>query len=132
MHTCCVCLHKFEGEEPPILMLDEQGREMVLCPDCAPLVEAVAGTPDGEERSAAIEGLSAIDVKNTLVLEELMRLINREDAPPTLEEEELFSDNEEAPGVPPLITKSGADLSLWLGLGCLAAALILFIILKVV
>ncbi len=132
MHTCCVCLHKFEGEEPPILMMDEQGREMVLCPDCAPLVEAVAGTPDGEERNAAIEGLSAIDVKNTLVLEELARLINREDAPPSLEEEALLLDSEEPPSVPPLITKSGADLSLWLGLGCLAAALILFIILKVV
>lgn len=132
MHTCCVCLHKFEGEEPPILMMDEQGREMVLCPECAPFVEAVAGTPDGEERNAAIEALSAIDVKNTLVLEELMRLINREDAPPTLDEEALLDDGEEAPTVPPLITKSGADLSLWLGLGCLAAALILFIILKVV
>lgn len=132
MHTCCVCLHKFEGEEPPILTVDEQGRELVLCPDCAPLVEAVAGTPDGEERTAAIEGLSAIDVKNTLVLEELARLINREDAPPTLEEDALLLDNEAAPSVPPLITKSGADLSLWLGLGFLAAALILFIILKVV
>ncbi len=132
MHTCCVCLHKFEGEEPPILMPDEQGRELVLCPDCAPLVEAVAGTPDGEERSAAIKELSSIDVKNTLVLEELARLINREDAPPVLEEEALLSDREDAPSVPPLITKSDADLSLWLGLSCLAAALILFIILKVV
>ncbi len=132
MHTCCVCLHKFEGEEPPILMIDEQGREMVLCPDCTPLVEAVAGTPDGEERNAAIEAISKIDVKNTLVLEELARLIEREDAPPTLEEETLFDEAAEAPSVPPLITKSGADLSLWLGLGFLAAALILFVILKVV
>ncbi len=132
MHTCCVCLHKFEGEEPPILMPDEQGREMVLCPECAALVEAVAGTPDGEERDAAIRQLSALDVKNTLVLEELSRLIDREDAPPTLTEDELLLDTEGEPAVPPLITKSGADLSLWLGLGCLAAALVLFIILKVV
>ena len=130
--TCCMCLNKFEGEEPPILMMDRAGNPRVLCPDCTAIVDAIAGTPDSPEREDAITALRGMDIKNPDVAFELGRLIDRTDAP--LDEDGAWESEdalaEEEPPVPEVV--HGSNLSLYLGLGCIAAALILFLLLKLI
>lgn len=131
MSTCAVCLKEFSGDDAPILMMDPSGNPLVLCPECAALVEAIAGTPDTEERRAAVSALAEIDVENPLVATELSRLVTYEDAP--LSEEEGWEDEEalseeEIPVSEPL--KPASNLYLYLALGCLGAALILLLILR--
>ena len=130
--TCCVCLCKFEGEEPPILMMDHAGNPRVLCPHCAGLLDAIAGTPDSPERDEAVAALRAIDVKNPTVAFELAKLIDRTDAP--LDEEDAYESEEELEGeeIPVPVSVGGSNLSLYLGLGCLGIALILFVLLRFV
>lgn len=128
--TCCMCLNKFEGEEPPILMMDHAGNPRVLCPACTGIVDAIAGTPDSPERDAAIATLRGMDIKNPTVAFELAKLIDRTDAP--LDEADAWESEEELaeeePPVPEVV--NGSNLSLYLGLGCIAAALILFLLLR--
>lgn len=130
--TCCVCLNKFEGEEPPILMMDRQGNPRVLCPACTALVDAVAGTPDSPEREEAVAALRQMDIKNPAVAEELVMLIERTDAPLDpeggYESEDALAEAE----TPTPETVTGSNISLYLGLGCLGLALILFLLLKFV
>lgn len=129
--TCCVCLSYFEGEEPPILMMDREGEPLVLCPECAALMDAIAGMPDSPEREAAIAALREIDVKNPAVATELSHLIDRTDAP--LTEEEAYEDAEEVAEqeIPtPEVVHSASNLWLYLGIGCLAVVLILVLILR--
>lgn len=130
VHTCCMCLNKFEGEEPPILMMDHAGNPRVLCPECTALVDAIAGTPDSPTRDEAIAALREMDIKNPTVAIELVRLIERTDAP--LEESDAYeSEDELAEQEPPIpVAVNGSNLSLYLGLGCIGAALILFLLLK--
>lgn len=133
MSTCAVCLKDFPGEDAPILMIDPSGNPLVLCPECAALVEAIAGTPDTEERRAAVSALAEIDVENPLVANELSRLVTYEDAPLSVadawEDEEEMAE-EETP-VPETVTPA-SNLYLYLGLGCLGLALILFLILRLI
>ena len=133
MSTCCVCLKEFEGEDAPILLVHPSGTPLVLCPECTALVEAVAGTPDSPEREEALEALEALaemDIKNRLVATELCRLIEGEDAPEEAENgEEAEASEEGAPSVP---TRTASGLYFYLGCGCLAAALVLYIILRIV
>ena len=131
MSTCAVCLKDFPGEDAPILMMDPSGNPLVLCPECATLVEAIAGTPDSPDRRAAVSALAEIDVENALVATELSRLVNHEDAP--LSEEDGWEDEgelseEEAPV--PEMAKPASNLYLYLALGCLGVALILLLILR--
>ena len=141
--TCCMCLNKFEGEEPPILMMDRAGNPCVLCPDCTAIVDAIAGTPDSPDRAAAIEALGHMDVKNPAVANELVKLIERTDAPLDDEGEDAAAEDEaydedadlseddpldEMLPVPEAVNAS--NLSLYLGLGCLGVALILFLLLR--
>ena len=128
--TCCMCLNKFEGEEPPILMMDRAGNPRVLCPDCAAIVDAIAGTPDSPERDAAIEALRDIDVRNPAVAEELIKLVERTDAP--LDEADAYESEDELAEqeTPEPIAVHGSNVSLYLGLGCIGVALILFLILR--
>lgn len=130
--TCCVCLNHFEGEEPPILMMDRQGNPRVLCPACTALVDAVAGTPDSPEREEAVAALRQMDIKNPAVAFELAQLIDRTDAP--LDTESAYESEEELAEAetPEPETVMGSNVSLWLGLGCLGLALILFLLLKFV
>ena len=130
--TCCMCLNNFEGEEPPILMMDRAGNARVLCPDCAAIVDAIAGTPDSPERDEAIATLREMDIKNPAVAFELAKLIDRTDAP--LTEEDGYESAEELEGeeIPVPVAVGGSNLSLYLGLGCLAAALVLFLLLRFV
>ena len=130
--TCCVCLSKFEGEDAPILMMDPAGNPRVLCPHCADLLDAIAGTPDSPERDEAVAALRAIDVKNPTVAFELAKLIDRTDAP--LAEEDAYESEEELEGeeIPVPVPVGGSNLSLYLGLGCLGIALILFVLLRFV
>ncbi len=131
MSTCCVCLKSFEGENAPILMMDPSGSPLVLCPDCTEIVDAIAGTPDSPEREEAVARLAEIDVENPIVAVELSRLVNYEDAPLDSEagwEDEDDLANAEAPV--PAVSRGGSALYLYLGLGCLGAALVLYIILK--
>ena len=125
MSTCCVCLANFEGEEAPILMMDPSGTPLVLCPECAELVDAIAGTPDSPERREALARLAEIDVEDSLVAVELSKLVNYEDAPLDTDEgweneEELVSAEAPAP-----TAHGGSALDLDLGLGCLGVALLL-------
>lgn len=132
MSTCCVCLAQFEGEDAPILMMDPLGNQLLLCPDCAALVDAIAGAPDSEERTAALAELAEIDVESPLVATELSRLINREDAPCDMKdawEEEEAEALADAP-TPPATQAGGSNLPLYLGIGCLAVAAVLFLILR--
>ena len=129
--TCCVCLNKFEGEEPPILMMDREGEALVLCPECTALVEAVAGTPDSPEREAAVEALREMDVKNPSVATELGYLIDRTDAP--LTEEDTYDDAEElAEEEPPApcTCRRASDLYFYLGVGCLAVAFLIYVLIR--
>ncbi|MBR7095061.1 MAG: hypothetical protein IKC73_02470 [Clostridia bacterium] len=131
MATCCVCLHKFEGEEPPILMMNGEGEAMVLCPECAALLDKIAGTEESEERTRAVEALLEMDVQNPTVAAELSRLIRHEDAP--LSEEDAFLDEEEVEEMPvanPTTVSGASNLWFYLGAGCLGAAFILFLILR--
>ena len=91
--TCCMCLNKFEGEEPPILMMDRAGNPRVLCPECTAIVDAIAGTPDSPERDAAIATLRDMDIKNPSVAEELIKLVERTDAP--LDEADAYESEDE-------------------------------------
>ena len=130
--TCCVCLSKFEGEEPPILMMDRAGNPRVLCPHCTELLDAIAGTPDSPERDMAVATLRSMDVKNPTVAFELAKLIDRTDAP--LDEENTYESEEELEGeeIPVPVPVGGSNLSLYLGLGCLGIALVLFLLLRFV
>ena len=130
MSTCCVCLEKFEGEDAPILMMDPSGSPLVLCPQCAEIVDAIAGTPDSPEREEAIARLAEIDVTDPLVATELSKLVSYEDAP--LEEEGWENEDDLAEAAPPnpQTSHGGSALYLYLGLGCLAVALVLYILLK--
>ena len=134
MSVCCVCLREFPGEDAPILMMDAQGNPLLLCEECAALLDAIAGTPDSEERDAAIEALSEMDVSDPMVASELSRLIAREDAP--LSEEDGGEDEEalaeETPPAMPAASGKASSLYFYLGIGCLAAAAVLFIILQLV
>ena len=132
MSTCCVCLRDFDGENAPILMFDGEGKACVLCPDCAAILDKIAGTPDSPERDAAVESLQAIDVKSPMIAAELVRLVRREDAP--LTEEEAYETEEEVEEEPIAVPVASAasNLSLYLSLGCLGAAFILFILLRYV
>ena len=132
MPTCCVCLQPFEGEEPPILMMSASGNPLVLCPRCAALVDAIAGTPDSPAREAAVKELADVTNAAPRVEAELLRLVRHEDEP--LCEEDGFESEEEvleeeAPTAPAPAPKA-SSLYLYLGLGCLAAALVLFLILR--
>lgn len=132
MSTCCVCLKEFEGEDAPILMMDPSGSPLVLCPDCAALVDAIAGTPDTPERREAVASLAEIEVENPIVAVELSRLISYEDSP--LAADEGWEDEgalAEAETPSPTAAGGGSGLYLYLGLGCLAAALVLYILLKI-
>ena len=106
MSICAVCLKDFPGEDAPILMMDPSGNPLVLCPECAALVEAVAGTPDSPERQAAVAALAEIDVENSLVATELSHLVNYLDAPLSEEDgwEEEETVAEEEPPVPETVT----------------------------
>ena len=131
MPTCCVCLNKFEGEDAPILMMDAEGEARVLCPECAAIVDKIAGTPDSPERDAAVNELYAIGVKDPTVAEELAALIHHEDAP--LSEEDTYAEEDEVLDMPvavPKVVNKMADLWLYLGLGCLAAAFVIFVLLR--
>ncbi len=133
MATCCVCLHKFEGEEPPILMMDGEGEAMVLCPECAAILDKIAGTEESEERTRAVEALLEVNVQNPLVAAELSRLIRHEDAP--LAEEDAFLDEgevEEMPVAVPTAVSGASNLWFYLGVGCLAAAFVIFVLLRLV
>ena len=103
--TCCMCLNTFEGEEPPILMMDRAGNARVLCPDCAAIVDAIAGTPDSPERDAAVATLREMDIKNPTVAFELAKLIDRTDTP--LTEEDGYEDAEELEGEQFLVRAAG-------------------------
>lgn len=131
MSICAVCLKEFPGEDAPILMMDPSGNPLVLCPECAALVEAIAGTPDSPERSAAISALAEIDVEDPLVATELSRLVSYEDAP--LSEAEGWEDGEELaeeePPVPDVVTPA-SNLYLYLALGCIAVAFVLLLVLR--
>ena len=132
MSTCCVCLRDFDGENAPILMFDGEGEACVLCPDCAAILDKIAGTPDSPERDAAVESLMEIDVKSPMIAAELVRLVRREDAPLTEEEAyETEEEVEEEPIATP-VASAASNLSLYLALGCLGAAFILFILLRFV
>lgn len=129
--TCCVCLSHFEGEEPPILMLDREGEALVLCPDCAAILDAIAGTPDSQEREDAIAALRDIDVKNPIVATELSHLIDRTDVP--LTEDAAYEEEEdvEAMETPaPIVVNRASDLWLYLGIGCLAVVMVLVVLLR--
>ncbi len=135
MSLCCVCLKEFPGEEEaPILMMDAQGNPLLLCPECASIVDAIAGTPDSPRRDAAILALSEMEVSEPMVADELSRLISREDAP--LSEEDGWEDEEaimeEAPPTVRAVAGKVSSLYFYLGIGCLAAAVILFVILQLV
>lgn len=134
MSRCCICLREFEGEEAPILMMDAEGNPLVLCSECEEIVDAIAGTPDSPERDAALAALAELDVADPMVATELSRLIAREDAP--LTEEDAYEDEEalleEAPPAPTAGAGKASSLYFYLGVGCLAAALVLFVILKLV
>lgn len=134
MSTCCVCLKQFEGENAPILMFDGEGEACVLCPDCGAIVDKIAGTPDSPERDAAIAALREIDVESPMIADELVRLVRREDAP--LGEEDAYEAEEEVEELPEAAPVAVSDrysnLSLYLALGCLGAAFILFILLRYV
>lgn len=136
MSVCCVCLKEFPGEDAPILMLSPEGEPLVLCPECAALVDAVAGKPDSPERDEAIRALAEIDVDSPMVATELSRLVMREDAP--LTEEDAYDDSAESgeesdealpPPTPPLIPRA-SRIYFYLGVGCLAAALVLLLVLR--
>ena len=139
MSVCCVCLKEFDGENAPILMLEPDGTPLVLCPDCAALVEKIAGKPASPERTEAVRALAEIDVDSPMVATELSRLVAGEDAP--LDENDAWEEDENGepiaeeeaapPPTPPLVPRA-SRLYLYLGLGCLAAALVLFVILKLV
>ncbi len=88
MPTCCICLNLFEGEDPPILAMSGYGRAMVLCPECAALVERVAGTEDSLDRDEAIEELSSFNINNRIVRDTLVSLISREGEQTECPEEE--------------------------------------------
>ena len=131
MPICAVCLKEFEGEDAPILMMDPSGNPLVLCPECAALVEAIAGTPDSPERTAAVAALAEIDVEDPLIATELSRLVSYEDAP--LSEAEGWEDEEELaeeePPVPETVMPA-SNLYLYLALGCIAVALALLLVLR--
>ena len=129
--TCCVCLSHFEGEEPPILMMDREGEPLVLCPDCAALMDAIAGTPDSPKRDEAIAALREIDVKNPAVATELAHLIDRTDAP--LSDENAYEDEDEVAEQEtpaPTVVRPASELWLYLGVGFGAAALLLLLFLR--
>lgn len=133
MSTCCVCLKEFEGDDAPILMFDGEGEACVLCPECAAIVDKIAGTPDSPERDEAIAALREIDVESPVIAGELVRLVRHEDAP--LSEEDTFETEEEVeeqPVAAPLASNRASNLSLYLALGCLGAAFVLFILLRYV
>ena len=132
MSTCCVCLRDFDGENAPILMFDGEGEACVLCPDCVAILDKIAGTPDSPERDAAVEELQAINVESTMIAAELARLVRREDAP--LTEEEAYETEEEVEEEPIAVPVASAasNLSLYLALGCLGAAFVIFILLRYV
>ncbi len=142
MHTCCACLNKFDGEKPPILMMGEYGTPKVLCPDCAALVDAIAGQPDSEERTAAVDKLCTVNVRDPEVAEELARLIHHEEEPAPAEADEAEVDaadmEPEATDEPfdaeidkePEIEKTGSFFYLSLALGFLAVALICLFFLR--
>ncbi len=133
MSTCCVCLKEFEGEDAPILMFDGEGEACVLCPECAAIVDKIAGTPDSPEREEAITALREIGVESPMIADELVRLVRREDAP--LSEEDAFESEEEVEALPvaaPVADNRASNLSLYLALGCLGAAFVLFILLRYV
>ena len=112
-------------------MMDPSGNPLVLCPECAALVEAIAGTPDSPERRAAVSALAEIDVEDSLVATELSRLVTYLDAP--LSEEEGWEEEEEVAEeeipVPEVVTPA-SNLYLYLALGCIGVALILLLILR--
>lgn len=131
MSTCCVCLKDFEGEDAPILMMDPSGTPLVLCPACAELVDAIAGTPDSPERREAVSRLADLEVENPIVAVELSRLVNYEDAPLNTDEGwEDENDLADAETPAPTVKGGGSSLYLYLGLGCLGVALLLYILLK--
>ena len=134
MSRCCVCLQEFSGEDAPILMMDATGHPLVLCPSCEGLLDAIAGKPDSPERDRAIEALSELDVADPMVATELSRIISGEDTP--LTEEDGWEDEEavlkEAPPTATPIAGKASSLYFYLGVGCLAVAMLLFIILKIV
>jgi hypothetical protein len=132
MSTCCVCLKSFDGEDAPILMMDPSGTPLVLCPECTEIVDAIAGTPDSPERDEAVSRLAEIEVENPIVALELSRLVNHEDAP--LDTDEGWEDEEDlaaAETPAPAVKGGGSSLYLYLGLGCLGVALLLYILLKI-
>ncbi len=133
MSTCCVCLKEFDGADAPILMFDGEGEACVLCPDCAAIVDKIAGTPDSPEREEAIAALREIDVESPMIADQLIRLVRHEDTP--LSEEDAFlteEEVEEQPVAPPAVSGPASNLSLYLALGCLGAAFVLFILLRYV
>ena len=134
MPTCCVCLQPFEGEDAPILMMSASGNPLVLCPRCAALVDAIAGTPDSPEREAAVRELADVSHASPRVESVLLRLVRHEDEP--LSEEDAFENEEEVleEDVPTDVApaSTGSNLYLYLGIGCLAAALVLFLLLRFV
>ena len=114
--------------------MDRAGNPRVLCPACTEIVDAIAGTPDSPEREEAIETLRGMDIKNPTVAFALARLIDRTDAP--LEddacdgEDMLLDDASDDADFPVPEVVNGSNLSLYLGLGCMAAALVLFLLLR--
>ncbi len=133
MSTCCVCLRSFEDENAPILMFDGAGEACVLCPECAVIVDKIAGTPDSPERDEAIAALREIEVESPMIADELVRLVRHEDAPLSVEDAfETEEEVEEQPVVAPLASNRASNLSLYLALGCLGAAFVLFILLQYV
>ena len=135
MSTCCVCLSEFDGESAPILMIDPSGNPLLLCPHCAGLVDAIAGKEDSPERTEAIQSLAEIDIKSNLVAKQLSLLISHKDAP--LSEEDAFCDEEElvdeeqSSSPAPIQSTGASSFYFYVGVGFLAAALVLLVLLKI-
>lgn len=122
MNTCCICDAALPEGEAPILTFDGQGREKPLCPVCAARAEALSGE-DPVARQEAVKAFSAYEIHDPSVLRALAALCHPDDLP------------EETPAVESALPKRALpapNLSLWLGLGCMALALILYLIILVV
>ncbi len=140
MHTCCICSKRFEGDAPPIFMINELGEPLVLCPACTERVLAISDTPDSPAREAAAEALSDL-VSNPAVAAELSRIVRREsaglteeeateelpDAPADMAPDEELPDDAVAPVPPPA---PASPFFLYGGLGLLALAVVLGLILR--
>lgn len=121
MATCCICGETLPEGDAPILTFDGQGREKPLCPICAAHAEALSGE-DPEAKEAAIRAFSSADIRDPSVLRALAALCRSGEVP------------EEPPGGLPVPKRAlpAPNLSLWLGLGCMALALLLYLIIQVI